>query len=483
MKNYGHGARSKIRFYSRNYLKKCQDRFGYMFPGLSRRRRCQIPCNEDTHQMMEELGRIIASKPSNEDNPGIPAGYTYLGQFVDHDITLDTTSTFDCKQDPYKTINFRTPNLDLDSVYGNGPSVDAFLYDHNTGDDRTNGIKLLLGANRNVGAGGPFPGVPTDFDLPRTSDQTAIIGDPRNNENLIVSQLHHAFLKFHNAVVDSLLGSVPDDELFEKAKKTVVHHYQWVVFHDFLKRITSPSLVDRVLNRGNRFFRRRPFYMPVEFAVGAYRFGHSMIRETYAVNNNFQNASLREVFEFAAVPNLPVFSNWVVDFNRFFDTGSALPVQASKTIDTSLSPTLGNLPGLPSPIFSELAVRNLKRGLAFGLPSGQCVARRLGISRLSEAELLSNTTNDEESLLRSNNNLLLKETPLWYYILKEAEIRENGQRLGSTGSWIVVETFARILFDDKDSFIHEPGGFTPSLPSRNAGQFDMVDLLKVASVI
>lgn len=483
MKQYGHGARGGVNLFSRNYLKKCNDRFGYMFPGLSKKKKCVIPCNDKNHSDMEVLGNIIGNKPSNNDNELIPAGYTYLGQFIDHDITLDPFSTFDCGQNLNEITNFRTPNLDLDSVYGNGPAVDPFLYNHNTGNDDTNGIKLLLGKNRDTGSGGPFSGVPTDFDLPRTSDQTAIIGDPRNNENLIVSQLHHSFLKFHNAVVDHLLNTVPVNQLFEEARKTVSHHYQWIVFHDFLKRITNPTLVDNVLNNGNRYFRRRPFQMPVEFSVAAYRFGHSMIRQNYAVNDNFPNATLSEVFKFVRLPQLPVFSNWVVDFNRFFETGSAKPVQPSKKIDTSLSPFLNQLPDEMPPIFSVLAVRNLKRALAFGLPSGQCVARRVRVSKLTNEELLSNTTPEESGILHKNDDQMLKKTPLWYYVLKEAEVKENGERLGSLGAIIVVETLCRILHDDPNSFIHVSGGFSPSLPSTNQGQFDMPDLLRFAGVI
>ena len=79
----------------------------------------------------------MAPSGSNPNNPDIPLGFGFFGQFVDHDITLDTTSSFERQNDPEGISNFRTPALELDNVYGSGPSVDPWLY-------ASGGIKLLV---------------------------------------------------------------------------------------------------------------------------------------------------------------------------------------------------------------------------------------------------------------------------------------------------------------------------------------------------
>ena len=486
---YGHGAKPRQQWFSHAVVNGCDDRFGYMFPGLARRRGCVLRFGATNRKKLEELGMIIGSKDSgNQDNPAIAAGYTYLGQFIDHDVTLDPLSDFSKPQDPNNTLNFRTPCFDLDSVYGRGPALDPHLYDQSTGDPRTDGLKLKLGVNQAAGNGGPDSSTnpPADFDVPRSQgpDFTALLGDPRNDENLIVSQLHHGFLKFHNQVIDELKDQIgPNKDLFAEARQTVRHHYQWIVMHDFLKTMVgNDALVDDRLANGARFFRRRPFRMPVEFAVAAYRFGHSMVRNRYKLNDALPEQSLMAVFQFVRVPRLPVLSNWAIDFNRFFDTGSGLPVNQTRLIDTRLAAGLEKLPGQPAGIFASLAARNLVRGLSFGVPSGQCVAKRLGIKPLTPQQIGQDATPEEEALLKGN---LLKRTPLWYYVLKEAEVLRGGHHLGPVGGMIVTETFARMLHDDPDSFIQIPG-WTPTLPATRSGlsnDFKFIDLLDKAGIL
>jgi hypothetical protein len=355
-----------------------------------------------------------------------------------------------------------------------------------------------------------------DFDVLRTSDQTAIIADPRNDENLLVSQLHHAFLRFHNAVVEKLIadkgGSLnPTDHvnLFSDARRIVLHHYQWMVMHDFLPRMAKPEVVTKVMTGGLKLFVNPTFIMPVEFSVAACRFGHSLIRDQYFVNiplhgpgpdpanpgpnppfKNGAPATLAEIFQFNRVPLLPVFTNWVVDFNLFFPA-RALPPNTgvrfnnARKMDSKLAKGLESLPGEPDNFMQMLAKRNLVRSLALGVPMGQAVARYMGVPVLTEAELLTNATDAEKALFRKFDGRLLRRTPLWFYVLKEAEVRENGDRLGVVGSRIVAETFWRILREDKASYVHTPN-FKPTLPrfgNRPAGDFDMTDLLHVAGVL
>lgn len=491
MKKFGHGSRSHRSAFSQSYLKQCTDQFGYMSPTVGRKKNNKLPFTLPNLNKLDELGEAIGTKV-NQTESQIPAGYTYLGQFIDHDITFDPFSKLDEKQNPEKIPNLRIPCLDLDSVYGRGPKVDPHLYQQNSDDTQFDGIKLLIGSNQGNSTGGPPDSsgtevVPSNFDVPRTSNNTAILGDPRNDENLIVSQLHHAFLKFHNQIVDDLVVDVQPEKLFEEARKTVIHYYQWIVLNDFLKRIAIPNIVDET-KVCQMFFTRKSFKMPIEFSVAAYRFGHSMIRSTYNLNSNFENESLAQVFAFINKPHIPVRSNWVIDFNRFFDTGSQsfdfnTDGNRAIKIDTALSPELNSLPGPLLPILQSLPKRNLRRGLALQLPFAQALTDWMGIDNLTRTELLQDASQEEIDVLLADAEEFISKTPLWYYILKEAEVQQDGERLGELGSTIVSEVFIRILTDDPDSILNND--FTPTIPriDSSTGDFTIADLLNHAGVL
>jgi hypothetical protein len=468
--------------------------FGRMFPNLE-------PLAVDDGPLKELALAMKDASPDDPagDNTDIPAGFTYLGQFVDHDITLDLTSFGDKESDPTAVENFRTPALDLDSVYGLGPDGSRQLYARNPGDSsgKTPGPKLLIGKTISV----PFGNVTITprNDLPRSPEGFALIGDHRNDENLVVAQTHLAMLKFHNKVCDQLAASgVPVDEIFAQARQTVTWHYQWMVLHDFVERITEKGIVAKILEQGRRFYRfKKTPYMPVEFSAAGYRLGHSMVREVYSYNHVFTPgqpvpATLDLLFKFTGLsggiigdlaPNpvqpplpLPVLSsNWIIDWRRFQQVLPAnpanVPLNPSRKLDPFLIPQLHDLPGGGG----SLPFRNLKRGVLLGLPSGQDVAKAMKIQNpLTPAEIAKGT---DGAVAKKHG--LHEHTPLWYYILKEAEQRGGSKKLGPVGATIVAEVFVGLVHGDHQSYLWLKGkDWKPTLPSKTPGDFTMADLLR-----
>lgn len=445
-------------------------KFGRMFPNLP----AFAPSEESLIKLAEAM---VDNDPENPrgDNINVPAGYTYLGQFIDHDITFDTTALGDMMVDPLAVKNFRTPKLDLDSLYGSGPDVQPYLYQKDDPD-------LFLIGTTNQQPGGGDPSIPTELpnDLPRSPSTLATIGDPRNDENLIVAQTHLAFLKFHNKVVAGIrdgsiqIESAMGKSTFEAAREIVIWHYQWIVLFDFLSRVIDQRQLRRVLKGGRRFFKfdKDPF-MPVEFSVAAYRLGHSMIRSSYDYNRVFTSAGLNLLFLFTAASGqiVPIPSDWIIDWRRFFPVDPEVPVNLSRELDPFLVDPLKNLPNVPMP--NSLAVRNLLRGRNLGLPSGQDVARCMGFRPLSK-----------KSISRGKDGKVAAElgfdvsSPLWYYILKEAQIEGKGIRLGAVGSRILAEVFVGLLEGDRNSFLSRCPKWTPILPGEKPNTFTMTDLLR-----
>jgi hypothetical protein len=430
--------------------------YGWLFPKLD-------PLKSKIHEL-EALGEAMLESAAAVDDPEFdsrtPAGYTFLGQFVDHDVTFDTTPLPERSEDVLATTNFRTPALDLDCLYGNGPLVHPFLYQRDL-------KSFAIGQNQKVKN---FPKV--DHDLPRSLDGLALVADPRNDTNLIVAQLHLAMLKFHNKVVRH-----NPDWTFSQARAHVTHHYQSMVLNDLLPRIVDKSVLDEVVLDGPEFYRVRradefPF-IPVEFSAAVYRFGHSMIRERYSFGGAFtMPVSLSSLFRFTGPsgtvgPNLPVPSSWVIDWRRFFFDERAAAAEArlesaitrnyARKITAMISPGLKNLPFL-SDVHSDqkknLAIRNLIRGNAFGLPSGQEVAKAMKLEAfaLSPDEICSGPDGTIVSQYGYD-----KATPLWYYTLKEAEVLAKGERLGPVGSRIVAEVFVGLL-QRPGSLLHKDTG-------------------------
>jgi len=487
-----------------------EDRFGRMFPNLK-------PFADSSGRLLSALREIgepggvldaaddLAAGPvaliadaalsaNNPNNPTHPAGTTFMGQFLDHDLTFDLTSRLGRPTEPTDSPNERTPALDLDSVYGGGPLADPELYVPVGRQSRERPTKLR------IERGGLFE------DLPRRSDGTAIIADPRNDENLMIAGLQAAFILFHNRAVDLVARDRRDssDEVFRKARQLTTWHYQWMIVHEFLPLFVGQAMVDDILRNGRRAFRPPVGFIPVEFQGAAYRFGHSMVRPSYRANllgdigpGGAPAPFFGMIFDPAGEGQSdPVDLRGGVRARRrfigwqtFFDFGAERrpggvggtlgeDVRPNKLIDTRISTPLFNLPlatiasGDPP---TALPQRNLLRHVTWQLPSGQSIARELGVPSLSRGDFPE---------LRQFGPSLDESTPLWYYVLREAQVMANGLTLGPVGGRIVGEVFIGLLQLDRDSYLSQRG-WRPTLPTRSGkvtGDFSMVDFLAFAGV-
>jgi hypothetical protein len=470
--------------------------FDYMFPKLQSDPGALLPDDkpEETVENLKKLGETMSEPGTNTEFDSVtPAAYTYFGQFVDHDITLELQSDElrdldnpELKPLPPDVIrneikNRRTPTPDLDSVYGvtsDGEPVPRVCSD-----------LVVSPVSPSPGIGPRPKGKDEHNDLPRKIrsddhevDREALIGDARNDENLIISQMHVAFLRAHRALV------VGRGLTFNEARKTLVQHYQWLIVHDFLKRIAGKEVVDEILTYGHRFYRPHDppcgLYIPLEFSAAAYRFGHSMVRSSYDYNDNFPAATLKQLFsitafsgELGGYEHVP--EAWIIQWEKFMDGGNR-----ARRIDTGLVNPLSALQDTQGqPIRGtkgNLAVRNLLRGYLLRIPVGQQVAQALGLRALSakEIERVASEVNPEQvKVLRESK--FIEHTPLWYYILAESAARSPGM-LGPVGRTIVAEVLIGLVRWSDDSILSRPG-WEPTLGSR-PGRFTLEDFFRLAGV-
>jgi Animal haem peroxidase len=555
-----------------------EGRFGFMFKSQP-----PLPASDT---LLNSLGQVMEEQPDadnvlgssaqkdendawNENpNPLLTSGFTFVGQFVDHDITFDTTKLSEQQSDPDATTNFRTPRYDLDAIYGLGPNTNPQFYDPDDRDkflivkrpySQIDGTLKLPDGTNSKKIWDVKPDVVNDVPRALANDPegrpegTAIMSDPRNDQTEIILQLHVAFQMFHNKLVDRMraLGVSPAG-VFENARRMARWHYQWMVIHQFLPAIvgqaTADSVYKEVENKAPiiniKYYKPRnrtgrPF-IPVEFAVAAYRFGHSITRPRYTVRDVFDSDNTL----LGSVSGVPLFGDPATDNNlnghrellprlkiqwsKFFNDPLAkkpdgitplLTARPVRQFDASLANPLFKLPQTALPDSNPLDLlsqRNLRRGRKMGLPSGQQVARLMGVKPLTNADLSQNhrihvhipisgnkvvvETPPEGGPAEYNepNPNLVEifsdsgwggEAPLWFYILKEAELVGDGtatgksRTLGPVGGRIVAEVLVGLLQKDPNSYLYLQPNWKPQLPiARVKGTFTMADLLTYAGV-
>ena len=471
----------------------------------------------ETQENLHHLAsKMVSTKDLPKDGPdteesGIPALYTYLGQFVDHDLTLDPASSLQQQDDPEGLVDYRTPRFDLDNVYGRGPDDQPYLYDFTHGADRA---KLLLGGYL-VGGGRLNEDARdlarNDSHVAEKQPARAIIGDPRNDENVIVSQLHGLFLRFHNRLIDK------EGMNFAEAQRSLRFHYQWMLVNDFLVKLVNkrtlysvfPHLAAKTSIAENppelKFYHaRNEAFMPLEFSVAAYRFGHSMVRPGYRLNDS--DDTLLPIFGEKGSPERPKSlrgfmapaRDWAIDFARFIDielrpAGTMLGddgkqlngkpptktqladnkkrLQLAYRIDTSIVFPLKNLPpDVADKIHPSLAERNLLRGWRLRLPSGQAVARAMGEKVLDPVLIGKFEDKPETQPIEKISKQFEDNCPLWAYCLAETTHHTvpghhgvKSKLLGEVGGRIVAETFAGLLVYDSQSFFNQDANWKPTI--------------------
>ncbi|MBX7483128.1 peroxidase [Qipengyuania sp. 6D47A] len=441
-----------MRLYGREESILREDRFGRMFPHLK-----PAYTRPDVLKTIGEVNGKMDGKSTNDRTDTVPVGMIFFGQFVDHDITLDASTTFDSVIDnPGEIANVRTPTLDLDCIYGLGPEAQPYLYAQG---GPFGGVKLLTGTDN--------PGQPglNDHDLLRSPNGRAVIGDPRNDENRVISQIQLAIIRFHNHVADTIHAEsgLEGHALYEEARRQTTWHYQWALVNDFLTAICGAPVVERILGCGRQHYCGHVPFIPVEFSVAAYRFGHSMIPMKVQVR---QGEPPLELFGttlglgFDAVTDAKA----LVDWHELLFTDENRQIERAQKLDTKLAGDLLSLPFVTgTPAEKSLATRNLLRGNTFLLPGGEKVAEAIGCDPKQIEKVI-------KKIAKVNGDLGAEGIPLWLYLLAEAEVigraepngsDKEGEGLGPVGATIVAEVIIGLLELDDHSYLGANRNWSP----------------------
>ncbi|GAA0373805.1 heme peroxidase family protein [Bowmanella denitrificans] len=462
-----------------------------------------LPATRYQKAVLIALGEAMKQASPSGRQQKVAAGYVYFGQFVDHDITRlkrGSEPAGDAQLPIDQLIQVRTPAMDLDSIYGLGFADPAIPLNSSTGE-------LLLG-HAIADDGRLLAGA----DLPRASaDKRPLIGDDRNDENLIVAQMHLKFIKLHNRFVQHYRQLEPrstPQHWYDNARQSMVRCYQEAVIYDFMPtlmdaRVLHHLLLDKQPGLLNPIAAEEP-RIPLEFSAAAYRFGHSMVRFRYTLNSG-KAATLQEMFQMTGKggmlgsPYLP--ASYLIDWDLFFPPADqTLPrfFNFALAIDPSVDVRLSETQDL----HVNLAVLNLLRGNELGLPDGQSLVRhlfkqheqlaeRIGLRELTDLELNPAILRDEngqklgimDAVARTfPAHGLTHKTPLWYYLLAEADSVGQGVRMGPLGSLIIAEVLLSLCLQSHPSVLLETERETFTWLTRS-GQFLDKAVYRIADLL
>ncbi|ADW69079.1 peroxidase family protein [Granulicella tundricola] len=418
------------------------------------------------------------SDPGVFESPEVPAAFTFVGQFIDHDLTMNAVDLFEVQTD--EVANTASPLIDLDSVYG------------------ANRTKLTAPFSKIFHADGRFRMVDRGGyeDLVRDEVGNALIGDQRNDENQMILQIHLLVMKVHNKLMAGGLG-------FEEAYRETLFNWQSVLLTDYLPAILEPATLAWLLGEIGKpdfgEFKYKPWKnlvdgklaasMPHEFAIG-FRFGHSQLRFGLRVNPGvggmvrlFDNSltSSGGKTSTGAVKNLfsdlrgsqELVAEHVIDWGTFL--GGATPLRSNR-IDGKVTSVVFDLPesAIPDDIkyIGNLPQRNLIRSRQVGLCAGEDLAKFYGIERLATRKIEPDEAAHHLYMEKGHFR-----TPLWYYILKEAEAvgGPKSSRLGALGSRLIGEVIVGAIGFAPTNVLAEPGWKSSVTGSREVSLLELAE--------
>jgi Animal haem peroxidase len=494
-----------------------------------------------TRDKLAEFATLLAKDHSDRKKSKLPAVYTYFGQFLNHDTSAPIGGMVPTparaadgniinigadlagvdklgRPESIAPIIARIRNqhalpLSLHSLYGSGPCG---------ADDGSRQLYVCkepvfelgkifddvgpdeFGSITKTKPGLIFREIIHTWDLKRKPGK-AIIADQRNDENLIISQLHLAFMLFHNNVVKVLRPKFDGTKmLFDAARQLVTWHYHWCIIHDYLDKLLFQNSIDRAMNGPNLI--KQPNQVPMEFTTAAFRFGHSMVSDLYNFNKNFVDggimggpATLMQLFQFTSRGKMGAFNNnpnnqlpshWVADWSML-TTANELENSGSDPIDTLVS---GGMINMGSPVVpfgniehGSIVSRNILRGFHRRIPSGQSIARALGFSVLAPDKIAQHLPVAAVPYAKAHG--LTNQTPAWLYFLSEAESESDGKKLGPVASRIIAATVIGLLKLNGQSVLNACNGlWTPDMsplrtPEKKQPINDIESFLQFAGVL
>ena len=455
------------------------------------------------------------------DNPAIPSGYTYLLQFVAHDLVQSALSLAVTEDNKAALVNHRLSPMRLDTVYGGGPDVCPFAYAKNADDAALPRARLRLGRIKTNGTGSTAPpprdiaraGRAEEPTLPAVKDIASapmaglsepLIPDPRNDDHAIISQLTTLFHLLHNG----LLAKLGDEDAKSGPAATAAryHHflgaravattvYRNIVREDLLKRLLHPDVYQLHTGSNPPTLDRWDDRVPLEFSHGAFRCGHAMVRPEYRINSDngrLTSEALRQT-SLRGPANMPLDERWIVRWSHFFELEGSQP-NLSRRIGPDYTAALidnGIFPAVDEADKQGLAYRDLMSASLAGLWSVPHLIERIrnapGFGALEFIDWQKPLTKwlaeypNATGLTAADIKTLTDDPPLPVFVLFEAAEQTRGKSLGTLGSIIV----SQVLFGAMRQIplLNDAGGeMTPEALSKSCLADLLSSLLKVSTM-